>query len=395
MDNTMNLSHSRTVGQHAETRPKELPCSFWTFIFWGFRILVLIVIASCTSGCGTYMAHLMARSPNRYPTWFAPPAPVTLAFSPKFLTNFATHFVEVGPPPARLCYRIVNPADYDLEVSSTNWLEDGKKRFEFTFKAALPAQSNLWTLAPRGTVVLLHGYGLAQFSMAPWALQLGQEGWRCVLVDLRGHGKSTGKQIYFGIQELHDLTQLLDELQRDHQLAEPVSVIGESYGAALALRWEGMDSRIRSVVAIAPYGSLSNAVLNIRREYADWMPAMFIKSGLAKLPSVLQVQASELDTTTVLKRKPVVALFVAGTDDKIAPAQEVKQLCSLAANGSKFLVVPGATHESLTYCFSDLVPPILAWLETHDARHATTNPICPTTLTNRPESSADATGNRE
>ena len=92
-----------------------------------------------------------------------------LAYSPKFLTNFPKYFVAVGPATAWLCYRVLKPADYHLTVASTNWLEPGLKRTEFSFQADLPARSNLWTSTPRGTVVLLHGYGLAQFSMAPAA----------------------------------------------------------------------------------------------------------------------------------------------------------------------------------------------------------------------------------
>jgi alpha-beta hydrolase superfamily lysophospholipase len=76
----------------------------------------------------------------------------------------------------------------------------------------------------------------------------------------------------------------------------------------------------------------------------------------------LQVPASEMDTTTALERKPVMALFIAGGDDHIAPLSEVKKLEALAAPGSKLIVLPGATHESLSYCFDDLVAPILAWL---------------------------------
>ena len=223
-------------------------------------------------------------------------------------------------------------------------------------------RSNAWTSAPRGTVVLLHGYGLAQFSMAPWALRLAQEGWRCVLVDLRGHGKSTGKRIYFGVQEAHDLSQLLDELAQDGQLNEPVAAFGESYGAALALRWKTVEPRVRTVVAITPYAGLSNAVLNLGREYAGWMPQGFIRAGLKKLPSVLEVPAGELDTTTGLARRPVTALFVAGAEDKITPVADVEQLRALAAPGSELIVVPDATHESVTYFFADLVPPVLNWL---------------------------------
>lgn len=327
-----------------------------------FKLLLLAVLALNAAGCGTFVAHFMAKAPNRYPSWFASEAPVTLAFNPKLLTNFPTHFVDVGPPVAQLCYRIIEPADYRLEITSTNWLEHHEKQFEFRFKGAVPGQSNLWTSAPRGTVVLLHGYGLAQFSMLPWGLRLAEAGWRCVLVDLRGHGKSTGQQIYFGTRETNDLSQLLDVMTRSNQLVGPVSVMGESYGAALALRWKTVEPRIKSVVAIAPYESLSNAVLNIRREYADWVPAFIIRSGLKQLPSVLDLSASELDTTTVLRRQPVAALFVAGTDDKITPAGEVEQLRALASPGSDLIVVPTATHEALTYFFPEILPSVLAWL---------------------------------
>ena len=326
------------------------------------RLLFLAVLALNTAGCGTFIAHSIARAPNRYPSWLAPQAPVTLAFSPRLLTNFVTHYVDAGPPPARLCYRIIEPADYRLEISSTNWMNNQKKRFEFSFKASLPARSNLWTSAPRGTVILLHGYGLAQFSMVPWALHLAQEGWRCVLVDLRGHGKSTGRQIYFGVKETGDMSRLLDALARDKELAGPVDVVGESYGAVLALRWKTVEPRVQAVVAIAPYASLSNAVLNIGHEYAGWMSKAVVKSGLKKLPSVLQIPASEFDTTTVLRRKPVAALFVAGAEDRIASVKDVEQVFALASPGSKFIVVPDATHESLTYNFADLGPPVLAWL---------------------------------
>jgi pimeloyl-ACP methyl ester carboxylesterase len=193
-------------------------------------------------------------------------------------------------------------------------------------------------------------------------LRLAQEGWRCVLVDLRGHGKSTGKRIYFGVQEAHDLSQLLDELARAGRLKEPVAAFGESYGAALALRWKTVEPRVCTVVAIAPYAGLSNAVLNLCHEYAGWMPKMFIKAGLKKLPSVLETPAGEFDTTTELVRCPVTALFVAGAEDKITPVTDVEQLHALAAPGSELLVVPDATHEAVTYFFAELAPPVLTWL---------------------------------
>ena len=87
-----------------------------------------------------------------------------------------------------------------------------------------------------------------------------------------------------------------------------------------------------------------------------------LAAGLAKLPDVLKIEAAELDTTTVLTRHPLTALFVAGAGDKVAPADEVEELCRLAP-GSDVIVVPNATHEAVTYFFQNLEHPIMEWLD--------------------------------
>lgn len=308
------------------------------------------------------MARRLAQAPNTYPTWFAPRAPVTLAFGGDYLAHFPLYHVDVGPPDARLCYRIVEPGDYRLEVSSTNRVSRGQPRSEVTIRATVPGAPTSYSQSPRGSVVLLHCYGLSQKVMGPWALRLAQDGWRCVLVDLRGHGQSTGRQIHFGAQEVRDLSQLLDALAEDSRLATPVVAVGYSYGAALALRWATVESRVLRVVAIAPYAELSRSVLNVRREYAPLIPAACVKAGLNRLPGCLGVPPGELDTTTLLARVPVSALLVAGERDRITPVSDVSRLHTQAAPGSQLVVVPGATHETLPYCLDHLVEPVLLWL---------------------------------
>jgi pimeloyl-ACP methyl ester carboxylesterase len=128
------------------------------------------------------------------------------------------------------------------------------------------------------------------------------------------------------------------------------------------------------VVAITPYAGLSNTVLNLRHEYARWLPKTLVKAGLKKLPSVLKEPADELDTTTELARHPVTALFVAGAEDKISLEADVKQLHALAAPGSELIVVPDATHEAVIYFFADLVPPVLAWLSESGGQNHSPSP---------------------
>lgn len=325
-------------------------------------VAAAFILALITTGCSGFMARRMAQSPNTYPQWFGSLARVELAFNQQFLTNFPEHFVAVGPPAARLRYRIVEPADYHFQVTATNWIKHGRPQFLFRFATRMPGISNAWSATPQGTVLLLHGYGLAEFAMAPWAMRLAGDGWRCVLVDLRGHGKSTGRRIYYGTKETRDLMQLLDTLEREDQVAPPVAAIGESYGAALALRWKGIDARVGPVIAIAPYAGLSNAVMNICRDYAEWLPKGLVAAGLNKLPSLLHVHSAELDTVSALARNPVNALFIAGGNDTIAPPAEVQRLFEQAATGSEMMIVPEATHEALPYHFDELVPPVLSWL---------------------------------
>src|SRR6202034_2777128 len=135
--------------------------------------------------------------------------------------------------------------DYHFHVTSTNWLENGNKQYEFSFRATVPGRTNHWTANPRGTLVLLHGYGVAQFSMLPWGFRLAEDGWRCVLVDLRGHGESSGKRVYVTVSETNDISQLLATLAKAKELAAPVSLMGESYVAVLPLRMKACDPEIR------------------------------------------------------------------------------------------------------------------------------------------------------
>ena len=62
----------------------------------------------------------------------------------KLLTNDPVRFAEVGPPAARLHYRMVEPADYQLKVMATNWVEHGEVQYQFSFRAE-PPRTNIWS----------------------------------------------------------------------------------------------------------------------------------------------------------------------------------------------------------------------------------------------------------
>ena len=98
---------------------------------------------------------------------------------------------------------------------------------------------SVWIMEPsrrplQGTVLLLHGIRDSKSSMRGMGQVLADGGFRSVLIDLRGHGSSTGDWLTYGVVDSQDLTQVLDALDRRNLLAEPVGVFGCSYGAATA-----------------------------------------------------------------------------------------------------------------------------------------------------------------
>lgn len=136
-------------------------------------------------------------------------------FQPVLNTDYYSHAlrIPVTPDAADIAVGVLEPGNYQLkhEVKLT---QDGAKQtlnFEMSFKqrtAPVPA------LVPKGTLFVLHGVMMNKESMLHWGFYLAEQGYRVVLVDLRGHGQSTGSQITFGAREAVDLGQVLDELQR-------------------------------------------------------------------------------------------------------------------------------------------------------------------------------------
>lgn len=103
---------------------------------------------------------------------------------------------------------------------------------------------------PVDPVVLLH-HGFGSDSRTNWvrpgvAAALVDSGWRVVLVDARGHGRSEKPHdpvAYGGGAMARDVEALLD-----HMGIEEVSIVGYSMGSFVAMRVAVTDPRVRALV---------------------------------------------------------------------------------------------------------------------------------------------------
>jgi len=89
------------------------------------------------------------------------------------------------------------------------------------------------TGAPRGTLVFFHGQGDYSDRYPPLLAIFVEQGFRCILTDLPGHGRSEGRR--GSVPGFPFLNELLDSSLKDQPA--PHLIAGHSMGGLLALRF--------------------------------------------------------------------------------------------------------------------------------------------------------------
>ena len=321
-----------------------------------------LVSSGCTSPAKIARTVLVA--PNQHikiPKFFEQ---VGLALA----TNFPSERVAVGPPPASLDLIVVEPGNYDVKLESTftripPQSPRDRPRYDFNFTSDLSHFTPKPKAPPdnaRGTIFLLHGYGLDKEAMMPWALVLARADYRVVLVDLRGNGHSTGDHVYFGGIERTDLVQCLNALIQRNECVEPVGALGISYGAVLALQWAAIDQRVKSVAAISPYPDAETAVDRYLKTFApnftwrtDQKVAALVAADLAQFP--------DLATEDAIRQIQHPILFIRGENDEVCLREDIKRFQTAARSGSEVDEVLHANHLVTGMCITQLRDPVTDW----------------------------------
>ena len=272
--------------------------------------------------------------------------------------------VPVGPPLAKLKVIEFPPKDYHIKISDElSTMPHGMHYFKFWLTPETNAPPRPEPPDRHATIFVLHGYLLNKETMAGWAFLLAQAGYRVVLVDLRGHGESTGDTVSFGQHETEDFRQLLDYLQAHGLCDETVGVLGYSYGADLALHWAAHDSRVRTVVAIAPYNHLEDAIERLARELKVPLSHRTIEKALAIASARMNIKWSDWSGETAMRQVHVPVLLIGGGKDTIARLDDIVTLHAAAAGESKVVEIPMANHSVIEFWFHELGEPVLDWFQ--------------------------------
>ncbi|MGE3308826.1 MAG: alpha/beta hydrolase [Limisphaerales bacterium] len=328
------------------------------------RWIAVAVVGLWVTGCSptTYLARRMMSAPNRVPDFVKPEGRVWLEWPEGVFERFPSGTNRLGNPAVELRWVAVEPADYGWSTRVSTETNRSRVRARFRFDFKLPTEGLPPARPAKGTVYVLHGYGVDLETVFPWAVFLAEAGWRSVLIDLPGHGHSGGRQVTFGIREVALLEEFRRTVGESKGWLGPSIAFGHSMGAALALRWQAADRGIAGSVAMGAYSEFVPAALRLRDDYARWIPRGWVRRAAGKVPRLLGVAPERMDTLASIHGCDVVALLVASAEDVVTPPEDSAALLLELGRGSELLIVGNASHEALPFHFDQHGEHVLRWI---------------------------------
>jgi pimeloyl-ACP methyl ester carboxylesterase len=333
----------------------------------GSRPLLLACLAAIQSGCvSSMLADRTIKAPNQQMQSRVVRDADFARRRDQVYTR--TWRLRVGPPDAELAIALIEPAayrfKYDIEKKQD---KQGHQWFEqkFDWQSTFPIAAS--SSVPKGTLLILHGYLESKEDMQHWALAMAANGYRCVLVDLRGHGRSTGDTIGFGAFEVSDLTRVLDDLQGKGLVSGKIGIIGMSYGASMGLLLAGRDARVGAVVAFEPFSNAETAVVEFAHGVAPKQAAGIsdatFKAGVVAAARRGHFSWRDGDVLAAMQHMSAPVLFYHGAKDTWISPENSRRLYAQAPAGSKLVIMPDDDHIVLSMRLGPIFEDVQAWFD--------------------------------
>lgn len=322
----------------------------------------LILISLAGSGCVSGMlAKVAVKAPNQQRT---PKVVRDAKYREHRDTLFTQQWrVKVGPPSAELLVGVVEPGDYSASYEVDVMQNDKGHRW--------PVPKLQWTVPAKtlfevnATVLLLHGYMDSKEDVMHWAVYLAAQGYRCVLVDFRGHGRSTGDWVGFGALETADLKQVIDDLERRGLLTGKLGVMGVSYGASCGLLLAAKDSRVRTVVALEPYSDARSAIVEfahgVAPKQASRISARTFQTAVEKAPKLGEFSWADADVAAAAANVKVPVLIFHGAKDTWLSPKNSEVLAARLGGEKVLRILPEDDHLSLSLRLTPIHEEVGRW----------------------------------
>jgi len=227
--------------------------------------------------------------------------------------------------------------------------------------------------APRGLVILFHGYhSSCRRDLSLQAKRLYEEGYGLLLVSQRSHGESEGTYICFGVKEREDvLAWSCFVAERFGDL--PIALMGLSMGAASVMMASALPlpPQVRCIVADCGFSSpWEITARTLRRKHHIYpYPVIYFMSFWARnLAGFDYRQATAEDA---VRESSLPLLLIHGEDDLYVPCDMSRRIRDAAPQRVRLLTVPHAKHsQSVFYDTEGYMSALLTFLGSHLAQRS-------------------------
>lgn len=194
-------------------------------------------------------------------------------------------------------------------------------------------------------MILFHGYrSAAERDSVGGYYIAGMLKMNVIAVDHRGHGKSDGNVISFGILERKDCL-CWARYAADRFGNAPIVLCGLSMGAATVLMASELPlpDCVAGILADCPYSSPQAIIQKVcaDEKYPVKLSYPFIKLG-ARLFGGFDLE--ECDALTAVKNTKVPILLIHGEDDRFVPCEMSEEICKANPRAIEFITFPKAGH---------------------------------------------------
>lgn len=179
----------------------------------------------------------------------------------------------------------------------------------------------------RGTYILIHGFRTNKESLFFVAETMRYEGFNVIMVDLLGHGESTGEFSFSGKPDARLISALIDSIEP--WIEEPFYVAGMSMGGTTATHLAFLRDDINSLLLLAPMLEFVDAFAEAGRAYTRAAHIVPLSTLHKSAQYALHDAGTAQEDTAVVSRVDeldIPVLIMGSERDTISPLNKLVEL---------------------------------------------------------------------
>ena len=193
--------------------------------------------------------------------------------------------------------------------------------------------------APRGTVLLLHGWSGDSRAMAAFPRGLVRAGYDVVAIDLPAHGRSDGVET-----DLIDAAEMAAEhLARTAVLAD--HIVAHSFGGAVATRLADLGAPPRSLISIAAPTNFALVLAEVSSAFGLSAEAAAIFAS--EVARTTGADPAQLDALTIWQGLQTRLLILHSPSDERVSFRHAAHL--VRAPNARLMAMEGLGHSEIVY----------------------------------------------